>query len=407
MPQYSNRDKQERGQNAKNSLESILVECQKYSYITNVEKEFRCGYKEFDQSQFYSNFLISFKDNSKWILYTTTSCRTDRIKVNQWDSYNIKKIDSSVKKSILIYPDSVSDDEKQSFIAYNLKIQNKVPYNELAEEDSLKLFFSAIDYVISQSEFFELVEYHANQGLSCGQKKDKQGNVFESYIAGILSNTDNFYKWKNDNKNLLGMNFPFFEKIVSCLNIDKLSATSIQATADKKTIGNLFTSGKPKTDIIVKVSGTFPEVKCYTISCKRSAKKSISAHQYSADAFADVLDEHNSKLRKLLNDFQKVGNLRDFGTDKEAELSQELKPYIHKLIKWVLGGHGGKNKNTLQIAEFILIYDEKNLYIHNIDDYINILLKNNIKGNFGTPFQWTYASGCKGKNIQLKCKILK
>ena len=41
MPQYSNRDKQERGQNAKNSLESILVECQKYSYITNVEKEFR------------------------------------------------------------------------------------------------------------------------------------------------------------------------------------------------------------------------------------------------------------------------------------------------------------------------------------------------------------------------------
>ena len=72
MPQYSNRDKQERGQNAKNSLESILVECQKYSYITNVEKEFRCGYKEFDQSQFYSNFLISFKDNSNWILYTTT-----------------------------------------------------------------------------------------------------------------------------------------------------------------------------------------------------------------------------------------------------------------------------------------------------------------------------------------------
>ena len=106
------------------------------------------------------------------MLYTTTSCRTDRIKGNQWDSYNIKKIDSSVKKSILIYPDSVSDDEKQSFIAYNLKIQNKVPYNELAEEDSLKLFFSAIDYVISQSEFFELVEYHANQGLSCGQKRE-------------------------------------------------------------------------------------------------------------------------------------------------------------------------------------------------------------------------------------------
>ena len=66
-------------------------------------------------------------------------------------------------------------------------------------------------------------------------------------------------------------------------------------------------------------------------------------------------------------------------------------------------------QDSSALAPFFRAQIEKNNqeFLDNIDDYINILLKNNIKGNFGTPFQWTYASGCKGKNIQLKCKILK
>ena len=46
-------------------------------------------------------------------------------------------------------------------------------------------------------------------------------------------------------------------------------------------------------------------------------------------------------------------------------------------------------------------------YIHTLEEYISMLLKKENESHFGTPFQWTFASGRKGKDIQLKCKIIK
>ncbi|MCR5080968.1 MAG: MspI family type II restriction endonuclease [Treponema sp.] len=407
MPQFSNKDKAERGANAKKSLENILNECLKYSYIKEIVSDFHCGYENFDSKQFYSNFIVTFHDGTKWILYTTTSCRSDRIKGNQWDSYNIKIIDKSVKNSILIYPDFVPKSELDLFQAYNLKIQNKVPYSEISNTNN-KLYYSAIDHVISQSEFFEMIQNYANINLSNGQKKDKEGNVFESFIAAILSDKDNFYKWKNDKQNLIGTNFKFYKKILDKLGIDRNSVWSITATSDKKVIGVLESNGNPKTDVLIRAfgSGKNEEVN-YTISCKKTNAKSVSVHQYSAKDFLEVLDKNNSNLRKLLFEFQEVGNLRDFGEEKCNSLTYELKPYLEKLIRWVIGGYGGKNRTTIQCADYILIHDENDIYIHTLDEYVKLLLQPNNQKHFGTPFQWTYASGRKGKDIQLKCTIIK
>ena len=55
----------------------------------------------------------------------------------------------------------------------------------------------------------------------------------------------------------------------------------------------------------------------------------------------------------------------------------------------------------------ILISDEKDIYIHTLEEYTSMLLKKENESHFGTPFQWTFASGRKGKDIQLKCKIIK
>ena len=98
MPQFSNSDKQEHGKNAKDALEQILLECKKFSYIKEIETDYRCGYAEYDNKQFYCNFVITFQDDTKWIVNITTSFRSDRLKGNQWDSYNIKEIDSSISK---------------------------------------------------------------------------------------------------------------------------------------------------------------------------------------------------------------------------------------------------------------------------------------------------------------------
>lgn len=407
MSQFTNKDKAKRGSNAKKSLDVLLTECKKYSYINEIVTEYHCGYKNFDPKQFYSNFAIIFSDNTKWILYTTTSCRSDRIKGNQWDSYNIKLIDKSVKIAALIYPDSISENELDLFQAYNLKIQNRVPYSEISDANT-KMYYSAIDYVVSQSEFFELVQNYANTNLSIGQKKDKEGNIFESYIAAILNNQDNFYKWKNNNPNLIGTNFMFYEKIVDKLGIDKKSVLSITATSDKKIIGLLESNGNPKTDVLVRSFGPGQDEEVdYTISCKKTNAKSVSVHQYSAKDFSEVLDINNSNLRKLLYGFQEVGNLRDFGEEKSKALTIELKPYLEKLVRWVIGGYGGKNKKSIQNANYILIYDDSDIYIHTLDEYVKLLLQSNNSKHFGTPFQWTYASGRKGKDIQLKCMIIK
>jgi len=394
MAQFTNADKTIHGKNAKDTLEEILLECKKYSYIKEIVKDYRCGYAEYDDKQFYCNFVIIFQDDTKWIVNITTSFRSDRLKGNQWDSYNIKEIDQSINYSVLVYPDDLSDDDKEDFITYKFRIINHV-------------HFSAIDDIVGQGELFELIENYANKNLSVGQKKDRQGNNFESYISNILSSHTNLKKWKENDPKNVGMNFDIFEKIITRFELDKSKVVGIKATSDKKEIGNLSTSGSPKTDIIVTVFFENEETKNFTISCKKTNAKSVSVHQYTADAFADVLDSENKELRTLLQKFQEVGNLRDFGEENAFALKSALKPYLEKLVKWVVGGYGGKVQNQLQIADYILINDEKEIFIHTLEEYTKMLLKPENESHFGTPFQWTFASGRKGKDIQLKCKILK
>lgn len=267
--------------------------------------------------------------------------------------------------------------------------------------------FSAIDDIVGQQELFELIENYANKNLSVGVKKDLQGNNFESYISTVLSNEKNLEKWKTLNPKLVGIHYDFFEKILFCFNLDKTTVSKINATSDKKVIGNLKTSGSPKTDIIVTVILENGTEKHFTISCKKTNAKSVSVHQYTSDAFADVLDSENEKLRTLLQKFQENGNLRDFGDENSIALRDELKPHLEKLVRWVIGGYGGKVQNQLQLADYILISDEKDIFIHTLEEYTQMLLKPENVSHFGTPFQWTFASGRKGKDIQLKCKILK
>ena len=119
------------------------------------------------------------------------------------------------------------------------------------------------------------------------------------------------------------------------------------------------------------------------------------------------MDSENEKLRTLLQKFQENGNLRDFGAENSIALRDELKPHLEKLVRWVIGGYGGKVQNQLQLADYILISDEKDIFIHTLEEYTQMLLKPENVSHFGTPFQWTFASGRKGKDIQLKCKIQK
>lgn len=395
MKELDNGDRSKHGYNAKDSLEQIIIECFNNGYITEYEKGYRCGYDGYDKNQFFSNFLITFKDHKKWIINITTSLR-DRVKMQQWDCYHIKMINKKIDKSILTFPDGLDYEEHQRFLSYKYKIVNHIHY-------------SAIDDVVSQRELYEMIQEYGTSELSIGRQKDLIGNNFESSIASILSNRENFEKWVGDDRRLVGYQYNTFEKIVCFFNLDKTAIKGIKATSDKNVIGNLLTSGKPKTDVIITVFYNDPnkEEENYTISCKKTNEKTVSVHQYNADAFADALNPNDTELRQLLREFQVYGNLKDFGKTNCELLTNALKPYLKKLTRWVLGGYGGKNISKLQLADYILISDDSDIYLHTLEDYTNELLKPENISQFGTPFSWTFASKRKGKDIQLKCKILK
>ena len=392
---FTNAEKSQHGVNAQNNLENILSYCVDKGYIATYTKNFRTGKDGYsNDEQFYAPFVIEFVDTEKWIIFSTTSMRTDRIKGQQWDAINLKEIDSSITKAYLVYSDSVSDHDKAEFERQHNKYISGYE-------------FSAIDGVINQDALYNLIEATALSELNSGQIKDIQGRGFEDRVASILSSSENLVKWKTNAPTLVGYHYAMFESIVTKLDLSPETTANISATTSKAEIGRLPSGGNPKTDILI-YAECEDITRIYGISCKRSSDASVSVHQYTANAFADVLNPEDVELRTLLNEFQKHGNLRDFGESNCSRLTEVLKPYRRRLAKWVLGGIFGDGDQEKQWATHILTYDnnDNSVSIHTIQEYVYLLDEANVQGHFGTFFNWTYPSKRRGLSIQLKCKIL-
>ncbi len=395
---FSNKDKSQHGQSGISGLRNLLELCLQRKYIKTLTPEFRIGKEGFtNANQFYAPFVIEFNDetNSKWALFSSTSMRTDRIKGQQWDAFNLKTIDPTISNAYLVFPDSISEGERKNFINQNNKYRSR-------EE------FSALDGILSQQQLFNLIESHALGSMTTGQIKDIQGNSFEEMVARTLQYKQNLEKWCCHTPTIEGMNYSLFEVIVNGFNLAPTDTQSIMATSDKAVIGKLPSGGSPKTDVFVGIDNMDGTHHSYTISCKRSSASWVSVHQYTADVFSDVLDENNDRLRRLLNLFQAAGSMGGMDPNDKIALEKELQPYIEPLCMWVLGGLGGPAESPRQYANFILTYDntDNSARIHRVQDYCRILM-DNVDGNFGTPFHWTYPSKQRGNYIQLKCKILK
>lgn len=391
----SNLDKNLRGAASRGSLLFVLNLAKQQGYITRIVVDYKIGkpgYK--DKNQFKAPYLIEFADKTKWILFTTTSIR-ERVKTQYWEALNIKQLDNSIKAAYLIYPDSIPEKERKNAIAKNEKIQSKGEY-------------STLEGIVSQDEISNLIEEYALKEKSKGHVFDAKGNNFESRVASILSNPLNLQKWTTNSEIIEGVHFDIFCSIMEALKLKKESIFSISATSSKEEIGLLPTGGPAKTDVLVTVVFKDGSKKIITISCKRTSENSVSIHQYTADAFADVLDKNNTELRKLLNLFQEKGNQKDMGDENKLRLTELMRPHVRTLAYWALGGVGGLGDSEKQWAKYILVYDnnDNSVSIHTVDDYYNLLTSNNVKGMFGTVFGWTY-QGKRGTNIQLKCKIIK
>lgn len=395
MSSADNAKKSQHGANAQNGISEMLIAFKNNGYIKDISKDYHIGREGYDANQFYAPFMITFDDGEKWAIFSTTSYRSDRLKGQLWDSYNLKKIDSKIKFSFLVYPDALSKKEKNGFLSAS---------KQVLEER----IFSSIDSIVSQSEFNILVENKHYKNKSAGVTNDAKGRIFESRIAQILSNPENLEKFKTNDNIKTGIHFDSFLNIINTFEINPKTVKSINASSNIEHIGRLTSGGQPKTDVLVDIIFNDGSSKCYTISCKRTNNSYVSVHQYTADKFADILDPNNTKLRLLLKDFQSAGGVQALGVQKTEELTIQLKPYLKKLGLWVLGGFNDINSTEKQCAQYFLTYTDKNndITMHTVEEYYDLLISKGIRGQFGTVFSWTFASKQKGKSIQLKSKII-
>lgn len=401
----SNKEKSIHGYENQESLTGVLSSLLEQGYISDFQQDFRIGHPTASNTaQFYAPFMIQFMDRSRWVIFSTTSMRTDRIKGQQWDAYNLKSLDTTVTKAILAYSPESNDvkkfkrqDDKYTNGWEISAIDRILDFNELVKkikEEALATFKDEVDIPSN------------TPSAKVGKIWDKKGKGFERYVAKILQDRQFFAFWKKGNFPAKNKEFMHFKKLVDTFGLDATNVIKIETTADKKEIGYLPSGGSPKTDVIADITLSDGETLQITISCKRSKCDTVSIHQYTADTFADVLAPNNAKLRKLLNDFQYFGNVRDLPPETKNELKNELNPLLHNLSMWVVGGFGAEVKNKSQFAEYIVSYQTtKDCFsVHKVEDYCNSISTK--KGTFGTPFNWTYASKQRGKSIQLKAPVL-
>ena len=359
-------------------------------YIAMSQKRYRIGDPNYEEEQFYFQFLIEFYDREQWILHHTTSIR-DRITEQQWNSEHIKRLNAYVKKAYVVVPDGLDPKEKTSAENYNEKIANRKIY-------------SALDGVLPFEKMYRLIEHKATSLLDGGQAKALLGLHFEEKLVDAMNNNQNMEKWKGQSNTSVGYLYSLFADVMKALRVSADKVDYVYATSD---IPKLPSGGSPKTDVLVELNMSDGSKVDYTFSCKRSSANRVSVHEYTADAFSKVLNPDDNELKDLLFEFQSVGGVRSMEAAHAEDLEKRLSAYGTKLAKWVLGGIGGEGDPRIQWASHIITLNENtNTYsIKSVEEYISDCNQQGISGQLGTLFQWTYPSGGLGKRIQLKMKI--
>ncbi|MCC8112654.1 MAG: hypothetical protein LIP03_01420 [Bacteroidales bacterium] len=143
-----NQQKSLNGNICKTALLQLLQQLQNDKVIETCTMEYRNGYAEYDPKQFYAPFYIEFRNGEGWLLFSSNSVRTDRMNIQQWNSYHIKVLAKNIKKAYLVIPDEMSVKEKDIALSYH----NKIIDNKL---------YSAIEGVYSHTEMIQLIKMYS------------------------------------------------------------------------------------------------------------------------------------------------------------------------------------------------------------------------------------------------------
>ena len=167
MSSEENSIKAQHGVKAKRTLDYVVRELESYGALSSHEDSPAYGYDDHDKMQFKADKSVTTAGGEKCILYSTNSIRSDRVKGQQWDAYNIKQIDNKVEYAYIIIPD---EDALKGSVSFREKMRN----GEM---------FTAIDDILTVDEFYEREIARYGQRLNSGVRHDLEGRKFEDYSA--------------------------------------------------------------------------------------------------------------------------------------------------------------------------------------------------------------------------------
>jgi hypothetical protein len=399
-----NLDKLLHGRSAIESVEVLLKMVMEKGYVTEIISPFRNGYPDYDQNQFYVQFLIRFSDGEKWLIHSTTSFR-ERVNGVQWNVEHLKALDKDITKAILVYPDE-KEKEVISFQNYSARIHK---YNHSKIQKGI--LYSEIDEVISFQDLYYLLEGKGLEGKDKGSVKAKQGYNFEEWLVTILNEPSNLSKWNIQQYTIAGFHYVYFTYMLENfgINTDEM-ITSIHATNKIPLLPprpNQKRGGKPKTDILLNIVFATGLHKRITISLKRTSSDWVACHQFSVQNLVDELGIQDRKLIDALDELQLVGGAYTLLDDKTLNVLEEKLPaYNEELARWALAGIGGPGIPDIHWIQYLGIYKNETdeFEIYELNDYIKKILPS--EGYYKTPFKWTYPSKQKTRQLQLRVKVI-
>ncbi|ASB68679.1 MspI family type II restriction endonuclease [Bacillus subtilis] len=390
-----NQIKNESGKQAKILVSEMLNNLKNELGINiEIEEGYSIGYPN-QEKQFKMDFLVQFTDfdNEQWLIKSTNSIR-ERIYGTEFFAQNIRLIDEKVKNIYVVVPDSISSAEMKKKRNYSVKINGTT-------------YTSFLTDVLTVNELRQKIVEKASQNIAQGLRANVLGNDAETSIVNLLNDLKNKALWndyQNAQQTIKSSTYKIYKEILEKIDLKEGFDKILEVTATND-IPLLSNRGKPKTDVSVTIKTNTKEL-IRNISIKNTREKTVTIHEGSVSDLISALKlSESDPLSQALIHFEKVGSKKKLIAEhpnSDKILEENLKLYNRELIEFfIFGLHSPLVNDKIQMVDLIIFTNK--FAVWNRDDYIKHYIEEySGKGQFGTPFKWTYPSKKRGQKIQIK-----
>lgn len=392
-----NRTKYQSGKSVKQLIQNAIKPISDdINFNVNFSSDYVIGYPN-KENQFKMDFKLEFPDfnNEIWLIKGTNSVRNDRIYGNEYMAQNIRIIDEKVTHIFLVVPDSISEKEHNHAKRYSEKINSDT-------------YVSFLTDVITVNQLARKIVTKLTKKMPQGRRANLLGNNAENSAVQFMSDNNNLILWNdyiNASRTIKSSTYVFFKTILLTIGLTE-GVDLIKKIEASSHIPRLSNNGLPKTDFAIMLEMQNGDTISRTISIKNTAATEVTVHEGSMKDLILALDlETNSSLANALFSFEKVGSrkrmLETYPTCVEI-LDNELASYNEQLLKFfIFGDRSPLILNPIQIADMIMFTHKFEVF--NKEEYCSYYLNNySHRGQFGTPFKWTYPSKKRGQKFQIK-----